>query len=153
MSRPQIPKSVIEVIAEAMPFEFLRAQADLTVPNNKAKSAEDSRPRTPKGLFIHYGIREHGNVRGAERIYRHAASAPNGATFLVFPTTASGDRLAALMGTGVVYVMNPRFDRAPARTGRPTSRSSISRRLRAIPNMRVFRPCIPSRWQNAGRSR
>ena len=30
---------------------------------------------------------------------------------------------------------------ASAKTARPTSRSSISRRLRAIPNLRVFRPC------------
>ena len=42
---------------------------------------------------------------------------------------------------------------ALAKTARPISRSSISPRLRAIPNMRVFRPCdaveVAECWQLA----
>ena len=49
-------------------------------------------------------------------------------------------RLAALMGTGVVYVMT-HDSIGLGETDRRISRSNISRRLRAIPNMRVFRPC------------
>ncbi|MFZ1968382.1 MAG: 1-deoxy-D-xylulose-5-phosphate synthase N-terminal domain-containing protein, partial [Bradyrhizobium sp.] len=54
-------EAVIDVIAEAMPMEFVAGSADLTGSNNnKAKSATGFSAKTPKGRFIHYGIREHG---------------------------------------------------------------------------------------------
>src|SRR5262249_16406236 len=54
-------ESAIDAIAEAMPFEFVAGSADLTGSNNnKAKTAVDFSAKTPKGRFIHYGIREHG---------------------------------------------------------------------------------------------
>ena len=47
-----------------MPMEFLAGSADLTGSNNnKAKSAVDFSAKTPKGRFVHYGIREHGMAR------------------------------------------------------------------------------------------
>src|SRR5205085_2232502 len=54
-------ESAIEAIAAAMPMEFLAGSADLTGSNNnKAKSAVAFSAKTPKGRFIHFGIREHG---------------------------------------------------------------------------------------------
>src|SRR5271156_1653373 len=51
---------VIDAIVAAMP-EFLSGSADLTgSTNNKAKSAVNFAAKSPKGHFIHYGIREHG---------------------------------------------------------------------------------------------
>src|SRR5581483_3420450 len=93
-------EAVIESIAAAMPMEFLAGSADLTGSNNnKAKSATEFAAKKPKGRFIHYGVRMHG-------IFLHGGFAPNGATFLVFTDYARpAMRLAALMGTGVVYVM------------------------------------------------
>ena len=74
-------------------------------------------------------------------IFLHGGFAPNGATFLVFTDYARpAMRLAALMGTGVVYVMT--HDSIGLGEDGPTHQpvEHLSS-LRAIPNMRVFRPC------------
>ncbi|MGA9952085.1 MAG: transketolase, partial [Bradyrhizobium sp.] len=135
-------EAVIDVIAEAMPMEFVAGSADLTGSNNnKAKSATGFSAKTPKGRFIHYGIREHGMCAALNGIFLHGGFAPNGATFLVFTDYARGAiRLAALMGTGVVYVMT--HDSIGLGEDGPTHQPvEHLAALRAIPNMRVFRPC------------
>jgi transketolase len=135
-------ESAIEAIAAAMPMEFLAGSADLTGSNNnKAKSAVAFSAKTPKGRFIHYGIREHGMAAAVNGIFLHGGFAPNGATFLIFTDYARpAMRLAALMGTGVVYVMT--HDSIGLGEDGPTHQpvEHLSA-LRAIPNMRVFRPC------------
>ncbi|WP_027579300.1 transketolase [Bradyrhizobium sp. Ai1a-2] len=135
-------EAAIEVIAAAMPMEFLAGSADLTGSNNnKAKSAVNFSAKTPKGRFVHYGIREHGMAAAMNGIFLHGGFAPNGATFLVFTDYARpAMRLAALMGTGVVYVMT--HDSIGLGEDGPTHQpvEHLSA-LRAIPNMRVFRPC------------
>jgi transketolase len=134
-------EAVIEVIAGAMPMEFLAGSADLTGSNNnKAKSATAFSAKTPKGRFIHYGIREHGMAAAMNGIFLHGGFAPNGATFLVFTDYARpAMRLAALMGTGVVYVMT--HDSIGLGEDGPTHQPvEHLAALRAIPNMRVFRP-------------
>jgi transketolase len=135
-------ESVIDAIATAMPMEFVAGSADLTGSNNnKAKSAVDFSAKTPKGRFIHYGIREHGMAAALNGIFLHGGFAPNGATFLVFTDYARpAMRLAALMGTGVVYVMT--HDSIGLGEDGPTHQpvEHLSA-LRAMPNMRVFRPC------------
>jgi transketolase len=132
----------IDAIAEAMPFEFVAGSADLTGSNNnKAKSAVDFSAKVPKGRFIHYGIREHGMAACLNGIFLHGGFAPNGATFLIFSDYARpAMRLAALMGTGVAYVMT--HDSIGLGEDGPTHQpvEHLSA-LRAIPNMRVFRPC------------
>ena len=135
-------ESVIEAIAAAMPMEFLAGSADLTGSNNnKAKSAVDFSAKTPKGRFIHYGVREHGMCAAMNGIFLHGGFAPNGATFLVFTDYARpAMRLAALMGAGVVYVMT--HDSIGLGEDGPTHQPvEHLAALRAIPNMRVFRPC------------
>ena len=131
----------IEAIVPAMP-EFLAGSADLTGSNNnKAKSAVDFSAKTPKGRFIHYGVREHGMAAAMNGIFLHGGFAPNGATFLIFTDYARpAMRLAALMGTGVVYVMT--HDSIGLGEDGPTHQPvEHLAALRAIPNMRVFRPC------------
>jgi transketolase len=135
-------ESVIDAIAIAMPMEFVAGSADLTGSNNnKAKSAIDFSAKTPKGRFIHYGIREHGMAAALNGIFLHGGFAPNGATFLVFTDYARpAMRLAALMGTGVVYVMT--HDSIGLGEDGPTHQPvEHLAALRAMPNMRVFRPC------------
>ena len=135
-------EAAIEVIAAAMPFEFVAGSADLTGSNNnKAKSAVSFSAKTPKGRFIHYGIREHGMAAALNGIFLHGGFAPNGATFLIFSDYARpAMRLAALMGTGVVYVMT--HDSIGLGEDGPTHQPvEHLAALRAIPNMRVFRPC------------
>jgi len=134
-------EAVIEAIAAAMPMEFVAGSADLTGSNNnKAKSAVDFSAKVPKGRFIHYGIREHGMAAALNGIFLHGGFAPNGATFLVFTDYARpAMRLAALMGTGVVYVMT--HDSIGLGEDGPTHQPvEHLAALRAIPNMRVFRP-------------
>jgi transketolase len=135
-------ESAIEAIAAAMPMEFLAGSADLTGSNNnKAKSATAFSAKTPKGRFIHYGIREHGMAAAMNGIFLHGGFAPNGATFLIFSDYARpAMRLAALMGAGVVYVMT--HDSIGLGEDGPTHQPvEHLAALRAIPNMRVFRPC------------
>jgi transketolase len=135
-------EAVIDVIAEEMPMEFLAGSADLTGSNNnKAKSAVGFSAKNPKGRFIHYGVREHGMAACMNGIFLHGGFAPNGATFLVFSDYARpAMRLAALMGTGVVYVMT--HDSIGLGEDGPTHQPvEHLAALRAIPNMRVFRPC------------
>jgi transketolase len=134
-------EAAIEAIAAAMPMEFVAGSADLTGSNNnKPKSAVAFSSKTPKGRFIHYGIREHGMAAALNGIFLHGGFAPNGATFLVFTDYARpAMRLAALMGTGVTYVMT--HDSIGLGEDGPTHQpvEHLSA-LRAIPNMRVFRP-------------
>jgi transketolase len=135
-------ESLIDAIALAMPMEFLAGSADLTGSNNnKAKSATGFSAKTPKGRFVHYGIREHGMCAAMNGIFLHGGFAPNGATFLTFTDYARpAMRLAALMGTGVVYVMT--HDSIGLGEDGPTHQPvEHLAALRAIPNMRVFRPC------------
>src|SRR5216684_3017221 len=134
-------ESVIDAIVLAIP-EFVAGSADLTGSNNnKAKSAIAFSAKTPKGRFIHYGVREHGMAAAMNGIFLHGGFAPNGATFLVFTDYARpAMRLAALMGTGVVYVMT--HDSIGLGEDGPTHQPvEHLAALRAIPNMRVFRPC------------
>ncbi|MEZ5821127.1 MAG: transketolase [Xanthobacteraceae bacterium] len=134
-------EAAIEAIVEAVP-EFVAGSADLTGSNNnKAKSAVAFSHKTPKGRFIHYGIREHGMAAAMNGMHLHGGFAPNGATFLVFTDYARGAmRLSALMGTGVVYVMT--HDSIGLGEDGPTHQPvEHLAALRAMPNMRVFRPC------------
>jgi transketolase len=134
-------ESVIDAIVDSLP-EFLAGSADLTGSNNnKAKSAINFSAKTPKGRFIHYGIREHGMAAAMNGIFLHGGFAPNGATFLIFTDYARpAMRLAALMGTGVIYVMT--HDSIGLGEDGPTHQPvEHLAALRAIPNMRVFRPC------------
>jgi transketolase len=135
-------EAAIEAIVQAMPMEFVAGSADLTGSNNnKAKSAVAFAAKTPKGRFIHYGIREHGMAAAMNGIFLHGGFAPNGATFLVFTDYARGAmRISALMGAGVVYVMT--HDSIGLGEDGPTHQpvEHLSA-LRAMPNMRVFRPC------------
>jgi transketolase len=135
-------EAAIEAIAAAMPLEFVAGSADLTGSNNnKAKTAVAFSAKTPKGRFIHYGIREHGMAACLNGIFLHGGFAPNGATFLIFSDYARpAMRLAALMGAGAVYVMT--HDSIGLGEDGPTHQPvEHLAALRAIPNMRVFRPC------------
>jgi transketolase len=132
----------IDAMATVMPMEFLSGSADLTgSTNNKAKSATDFEAKTPKGRFVHYGIREHGMAAAMNGIFLHGGFAPSGATFLCFTDYARpAMRLSALMGTGVIYIMT--HDSIGLGEDGPTHQPvEHLAALRAIPNMRVFRPC------------
>lgn len=130
----------LDVIVPVMP-ELVSGSADLTPSNNtKAKGLDDFTPKTPKGRYIRYGIREHGMAAAMNGITLHGGFRPAGGTFLVFADYARPSmRLAALMGLPVVYVMT--HDSIGLGEDGPTHQPvEHLASLRAMPKMRVFRP-------------
>ena len=139
-------KSAIDAIATAMPMEFLAGSADLTGSNNnKAKSAVNFSAKTPKGRFVHYGIREHGMAAAMNGIFLHGGFAPNGATFLCFTDYARpAMRLAALDGHRRRLCDDPRFDRSRRRrpdppAGRTSRRTARHSQYARVPPLRCDR--------------
>jgi transketolase len=130
----------LDVIVQVMP-ELVSGSADLTPSNNtRAKGFEDFTPKTPKGRYVRYGIREHGMAAAMNGITLHGGFRTAGGTFLVFADYARPSmRLAALMGLPVVYVMT--HDSIGLGEDGPTHQpvEQIAS-LRAMPNMRVLRP-------------
>jgi transketolase len=145
-------EAAIDAFVDAVP-EFVAGSADLTGSNNnKAKSAIAFTHKTPKGRFIHYGVREHGMAAALNGIHLHGGFAPNGATFLVFTDYARGAmRLSALMGTGVVYVMT--HDSIGLGEDGPTHQPvEHLAGLRAIPGLDVIRPADANEVAEAWRA-
>jgi transketolase len=131
----------LDVIKAVMP-ELVSGSADLTPSNNtKAKGFDDFTVKTPKGRYIRWGIREHGMAAAMNGIALHGGFAPVGGTFMVFTDYARpAIRLAALMGIGVTYVMT--HDSIGLGEDGPTHQPvEHLAALRAIPNLRTFRPC------------
>jgi transketolase len=131
----------LDVIKPVMP-ELVSGSADLTPSNNtKAKGFDDFTVKTPKGRYIRWGIREHGMCAAMNGITLHGGFAPVGGTFMVFTDYARpAIRLASLMGIGVVYVMT--HDSIGLGEDGPTHQPvEHLAALRAIPNLRTFRPC------------
>ncbi|MGO4171507.1 transketolase [Bosea sp. TAF32] len=143
----------LEAIIPVMP-ELVMGSADLTPSNNtRTKAAEDFTPKTPKGRYVRYGIREHGMAAAMNGITLHGGFRTAGGTFLVFADYARPSmRLAALMGLPVIYVMT--HDSIGLGEDGPTHQpvEQIAS-LRAMPNMRVFRPAdaieTAEAWQAA----
>jgi transketolase len=131
----------LDVIVPVMP-ELVIGSADLTPSNNtKAKGLVEVTPKSFKGRYIHYGIREHGMSAAMNGMSLHGGVVPAGGTFLIFTDYARpAMRLAALMERPVVYVMT--HDSIGLGEDGPTHQpvEQLSA-LRAIPHMRVFRPC------------
>jgi transketolase len=93
------------------------------------------------GTFIHYGVREHGMAAAMNGMALHGGIIPYSGTFLVFSDYCRpAIRLAALMGQRVVHVMT--HDSIGLGEDGPTHQPVEQlAALRAIPNLKVFRPC------------
>jgi len=131
----------LEALTLALP-EMVGGSADLTGSNNtrtkamKAMSAADY-----SGRFIHYGVREHGMAAAMNGMALHGGIIPYSGTFLVFSDYCRpAIRLAALMGQRVIHVMT--HDSIGLGEDGPTHQPvEHLAALRAIPNLKVFRPC------------
>ena len=130
----------LETLVAALP-EMVGGSADLTGSNNtrtkgmKALSAADY-----AGRFIHYGVREHGMAAAMNGMALHGGIIPYSGTFLVFSDYCRPSiRLAALMGQRVIHVMT--HDSIGLGEDGPTHQPvEHLAALRAIPNLKVFRP-------------
>jgi transketolase len=131
----------LEVAFAAVP-ELISGSADLTGSNlTKAKGFEAVSAKSWKGRYIHYGIREHGMAAAMNGMALHGGLAPAGGTFFVFTDYCRpAIRLSALMGVPVVYVMT--HDSIGLGEDGPTHQPvEHLAALRAMPNLRTFRPC------------
>ncbi|MFL5182208.1 MAG: transketolase [Microvirga sp.] len=130
----------LEVVTEAVP-ELVLGSADLTPSNNtKTKNLTVVAPGQYGGRYIHYGIREHGMAAAMNGLALHGGFRPAGATFLVFTDYARpAIRIAALSGIPAIYVMT--HDSIGLGEDGPTHQPvEHLAALRAMPNLRVFRP-------------
>jgi transketolase len=130
----------LEVLVAEMP-ELLLGSADLTPSNNtRTKGLKEVTPEDFSGRYIHYGIREMGMAAAMNGISTHGGFAPAAGTFLTFTDYARPSmRIAALSHVPVVYIMT--HDSIGLGEDGPTHQPvEHLAALRAMPNMRVFRP-------------
>jgi transketolase len=131
----------LESLVPAVP-EMLGGSADLTGSNNtKTKAMKPITAADFSGRFVHWGIREHGMAAAMNGMALHRGIIPFSGTFLVFTDYCRPSiRLAALMGQRVIHVMT--HDSIGLGEDGPTHQPvEHLASLRAMPNLRVFRPC------------
>jgi transketolase len=131
----------LETLVPAIP-EMVGGSADLTGSNNtKPKGMSVFSAADPAGRFVHYGIREHGMAAAMNGMALHRGIIPYSGTFLVFSDYCRpAIRLAALMGQRVIHVLT--HDSIGLGEDGPTHQPvEHLAALRAIPNLKVFRPC------------
>jgi transketolase len=124
---------VLEHLLPAVPA-LIGGSADLTGSvNTRVTGAEDR--------HIHWGVREFGMAAAMNGLALHGGFVPYGGTFLVFSDYARpAMRLSALMQQKVVYVMT--HDSIGLGEDGPTHQPvEHLASLRAMPGMRVLRPC------------
>jgi transketolase len=134
-------ENALEALVSALP-ELIGGSADLTGSNNtRPKGMPALSAANPAGRFIHYGVREHGMAAAMNGMALHGGVVPYSGTFLVFSDYCRpAIRLAALMGLRVVHVMT--HDSIGLGEDGPTHQPvEHLAALRAIPNLRLFRPC------------
>ena len=122
--------------------EMIGGSADLTGSNNtRAKNMKVLSAPDYAGTFIHYGVREHGMAAAMNGMALHGGVIPYSGTFLVFSDYCRpAIRLAALMGQRVIHVMT--HDSIGLGEDGPTHQPvEHLAALRAIPNLKLFRPC------------
>ncbi len=121
--------------------QLIGGSADLAGSNNtKTKQHIVIKPRKFGGNYIHYGVREHAMCGVMNGLALHSELIPYGGTFLIFSDYCKPSiRLSALMKQRVIYVMT--HDSIGLGEDGPTHQpiEHLSG-LRAIPNLKVFRP-------------
>ncbi len=131
---------VLNRLAETVP-NLIGGSADLA-PSNKSdmKSREYYSAENRAGSNIHFGIREHAMAAIANGMALHGGLNVYCATFFVFSDyMKNAMRLSALMNLNVTYILT--HDSIGVGEDGPTHQPVEQLAgLRAIPNMKVFRP-------------
>ena len=131
---------VINAIADVIP-ELIGGSADLAPSNNTMVKDQDSiQGDRMAARNMHFGIREHAMGAMMNGMALHGGIRPYGGTFLVFSDYMRPSvRLAALMKQPVIYIWthDSIFLGEDGPTHQPVEHLAA---LRAIPNLRVFRP-------------
>ncbi|WP_427144994.1 transketolase [Rhizobium pisi] len=150
-------EDALELINGFVP-ETLGGSADLTPSNNtKTSQMHSITPTDFAGRYMHWGIREHGMASAMNGIALHGGLIPYGGGFLIFSDYCRPPiRLASLMGIRVIHVLT--HDSIGVGEDGPTHQpvEQIAG-LRAVPNLRVFRPAdaveTAECWQIAMKSK
>ena len=144
---------VLDELVPAIP-ELIGGSADLSGSNNtRAASSVPLTASDRGGRYIHYGVREHAMAAAMNGMSLHGGVIPYGGTFLIFSDYLRPSlRLSALMGQGVIYVLT--HDSIGLGEDGPTHQPvEHLASLRAMPNLRVFRPAdaveVAECWQLA----
>ncbi|MBP1848876.1 transketolase [Rhizobium halophytocola] len=133
-------ENALEVINGVVP-ETIGGSADLTGSNNtKTSQTASITPDDFSGRYLHYGIREHGMAAAMNGIALHGGLIPYSGGFLIFSDYCRPPiRLASLMGIRVIHVLT--HDSIGLGEDGPTHQPVEQlAALRAIPNLRVYRP-------------
>jgi transketolase len=132
---------VLEIVNTLWPAT-IGGSADLTPSNNTlTPTLKDIKTGDFSGRYMRWGVREHGMAGAMTGMALHGGVVPYGGAFFVFsdycrPTM----RLAALMGLRVIYVFT--HDSIGVGEDGPTHQPvEHLAAARAIPGLRVFRPC------------
>lgn len=132
---------VLETLVPAMPA-LIGGSADLTGSNlTLVKSMGGIGRDHFGGRYVYYGVREHAMAAAMNGMALHGGVIPYGGTFLSFTDYCRpAIRLSALMKQRVIYVMT--HDSIGLGEDGPTHQPvEHLAALRAIPNLRTFRPC------------
>ncbi len=136
----QCSMRIIEFLKRSLP-ELIGGSADLSGSNNtKTNNSKVINYRNFGGNYIHYGIREHGMASVMNGLALYHNIIPYGGTFLIFSDYCKPSiRLSALMGLRVIYIFS--HDSIGLGEDGPTHQPIEQLAgLRAIPNLKVFRP-------------
>lgn len=144
-SKPEATRSsggrILNEIAKEMP-NLLSGSADLA-PSTKTeiKGAGYFSPENRTGRNIHFGIREHAMASICNGIYLHGGLRILCSTFFSFSDYMKGGiRMSALMNIPVIYVMT-HDSIGVGEDGATHQPIEHIIALRAVPNLKVFRPC------------
>lgn len=136
-------QTILDALVPALP-NLIGGSADLTGSNlTKVKGEGVISATNYGGQYIHFGVREHGMAAIMNGIRLHGGFTPYGGTFLSFADYCRpAIRLAAIMKCQSIFVMT--HDSIGLGEDGPTHQPvEHLASLRAMPNVRVFRPCDP----------
>ena len=133
--------TVLNKLAKYIP-NLIGGSADLA-PANKSnmKSRGEFLPNDKTGSNMHFGIREHAMAAIVNGMYLHGSLIPYCATFAVFSDyMKNAMRMSAIMELPVTYILT--HDSIGVGEDGPTHQPiEHLAGLRAMPNMKVYRPC------------
>ena len=143
-----VSQSSIKALAPVVP-ELIGGSADLSESNLTDIHEGGRFTATESGRNISFGVREHAMAAIVNGISYHGGLIPFGATFLTFSDYMRGAmRLAALAGLGSIFVFT--HDSIGLGEDGPTHQPvEHYAALRAIPNLRFFRPGDPNEAAHA----
>ncbi|SAL44622.1 transketolase [Caballeronia cordobensis] len=134
-----ISAEINDLLANVLP-ERMVGCADLEAPTSHKRSLRAFNAEDRGGAYVHCGVREHVMGAMANGMAAHGGIVPLAVTYLAFSDyERPAMRMAALMGLPVKFVFS--HDSIGVGKNGPTHQPvEILASLRAMPNMRVFRP-------------